>query len=59
MTNKDDQTSIDQANTTLHPTSTTEAEKRETATKTITTAEAAHMISCKEEHPNHAENSKQ
>ena len=56
MTNRDDQMSIDQAKGTVHPTRTTEEEYSERDTRTITTEEATHIISCKEEHPNHAEN---
>ena len=56
MTNRDDQVSMDQANGIVHPTRTTEDEYSERDTKTITTEDATHIISCKEVHPNHAEN---
>ena len=56
ITNKDDQISIDQASVIIHPTSTTEVEHRDIDTRTIVTDEATHIISCKEERENHAEN---
>ena len=46
--NKDDQISIDQASGIIHPTNATETEHKETATRTITTDETTHIISCKE-----------
>ena len=57
--NKEDQISIDQASGIIHPTSATDVEHKETDTRTITTDETAHIISCKEELENHAENSMQ
>ena len=58
MTNRDDQMSIDQANGIVHPTRATEEVYSERETRTITKEDATHIISCKEEHPNHAENPK-
>ena len=56
MTNREDQMSMDQANGIVHPTRITEDEYSERETSTITTADTTHIISCKEEHQNHAEN---
>ena len=55
MINSEDQMSTDQAIGIVHPTRTTEDEYSERDTSTITTEEATHIISCKEEHQNHAE----
>lgn len=56
MINREDQMSMDQANGMVHPTRTTEDEYSERDIRTITTEDATHIISCKEEHQNHAEN---
>ena len=48
--------SIDQANGIIHPTSATEVEHRDMDIRTIVTEETTHIISCKEERENHAEN---